>query len=49
MMITQLTLQKFRRFDSFTIIGGKNNSGKSAILEAIFLYSTLQLLRYLKS
>ena len=45
MMITQLTLQKFRCFDSFTmkhimpitLIGGKNNSGKSAILEAIFL------------
>lgn len=44
-MITQLTLQKFRCFDLFTmkhimpitLIGGKNNSGKSAILEAIFL------------
>lgn len=45
MMITQLALHTFRCFDSFTmkhimpitLIGGKNNSGKSAILEAVFL------------
>lgn len=43
-MITKLHLENFRAFQSFTLenlnhitlIGGRNNSGKSAILESIF-------------
>lgn len=49
-MITKLHLENFRAFQSFTLenlnhitlIGGRNNSGKSAILESIFLRFGIQ-------
>lgn len=56
-MITNLRIKNFRAFKDFelknlnqiTLIGGRNNSGKSAILESIFLNFEFKIPMFLES